>query len=98
MARGMGVTAAVTSPTYTIVNEYEGRIPLIHCDMYRISSADELFMLGWDEYIQRAAVVVEWSENIAGALPPDAIRITLMRLSDTAREITIERPSGEGWI
>jgi len=86
-ARGMGIKAPITSPTFTIANEYDGKIPLIHCDMYRISSSDELFTLGWEEFLMRAAVVVEWSENIEDALPDSTIKIILSRTSDTGRKI-----------
>ncbi len=57
LARGLGITEPVTSPTYTIVNEYtSGRLPLFHFDMYRLSSADELFDIGWEDYLQRGGI------------------------------------------
>lgn len=70
LARGLGFTEAVTSPTYTIVNEYlGGRLPLFHFDMYRLSSADDLFDIGWEDYLQRSGIcAVEWSENAPEAL------------------------------
>ena len=65
MARGMGLTCRVSSPTFTIVNEYEGPRELIHFDMYRLGSADELFDIGWEDYLARGGVcAVEWSENV----------------------------------
>ena len=66
MAQGLGVRERVTSPTFTIVNEYEGgRLPLFHFDMYRLGSADELFDIGWEDYLTRGGVcAVEWSENV----------------------------------
>jgi len=78
LARGLGVCEPVTSPTYTIVNEYlSGRIPLFHFDMYRLSSSDELFDIGWEDYLSRGGVcAVEWSENVEDALQ-DAIRVTI---------------------
>ena len=78
VARGLGVTETVTSPTYTIVNEYlSGRMPLFHFDMYRLGSADELFDIGWEDYLSRGGVcAVEWSENVEGALE-DAIRVEI---------------------
>ena len=81
LARGLGFTEAVTSPTYTIVNEYlGGRLPLFHFDMYRLSSADDLFDIGWEDYLARGGVcAVEWSENVDDALDEDAIRVDIRR-------------------
>ena len=78
VARGLGVTEPVTSPTYTIVNEYlSGRMPLFHFDMYRLGSAEELFDIGWEDYLCRGGVcAVEWSENVEEALD-DAIRVEI---------------------
>lgn len=94
LARGLGFTEAVTSPTYTIVNEYlGGRLPLFHFDMYRLSSADDLFDIGWEDYLDRGGVcAVEWSENVREALPPDAVTVTIARCpeNDGWRSITIE--------
>ena len=93
IAAGLGIREAVTSPTYTIVNEYlSGRMPLFHFDMYRLSSSEELFDIGWEDYLARGGVcAVEWSENVADALT-DAISITIEK--DPAqrdwRKITIE--------
>ena len=80
IAAGLGVTERVTSPTYTIVNEYlTGRLPLFHFDMYRLSSADELFDIGWEDYLARGGVcAVEWSENVAEALE-DPIVVDIRR-------------------
>ena len=92
LARGLGCTEQVTSPTYTIVNEYlSGRIPLFHFDMYRLSSSDELFDIGWEDYLSRGGVcAVEWSENVEDALQ-DAIRVTIEKDADEpdTRHITI---------
>ena len=91
MARGMGLTARVSSPTFTIVNEYLGPRELIHFDMYRLSGADELFDIGWEDYLDRGAVcAVEWSENVEDAFFGDEIRVRIRKLSDTERQITIE--------
>ena len=78
LARGLGITDPVTSPTYTIVNEYpSGRIPLFHFDMYRLSGAEALFDLGWEDYLDRGGVcAVEWSENVSDALE-DPIRVVI---------------------
>ena len=92
LAQGLGITDPVTSPTYTIVNEYlSGRIPLFHFDMYRLSSSDELFDIGWEDYLSRGGVcAVEWSENVEDALQ-DAIRATIEKDADEpdTRHITI---------
>lgn len=92
LAQGLGITDPVMSPTYTIVNEYlSGRIPLFHFDMYRLSSSDELFDIGWEDYLSRGGVcAVEWSENVEDALQ-DAIRVTIEKDADEpdTRHITI---------
>ena len=93
MARALGVKERVTSPTFTIVNEFEGgRLPLFHFDMYRLGSADELFHIGWEDYLARGGVcAVEWSENVAEAIEDDAIRVSIVRGDgDDDRIITIE--------
>ena len=92
LASSLGVTEPVTSPTYTIVDEYlSGRLPLFHFDMYRLGSADELFDIGWEDYLARGGVcAVEWSEQVADALPEDTIYVRIDRESDPARRITIE--------
>ena len=91
LARGLGVTDRVTSPTYTIVNEYlGGKMPLFHFDMYRLGSEDELFDIGWEDYLERGGVcAVEWSENVWGAME-NAIVITVTRLDEDTRKIEIE--------
>ena len=91
MARGMGLDCRVNSPTFTIVNEYIGERTLLHFDMYRLGSADELWDIGWDDYLSRGAVcAVEWSENVADAFTGDEITVRFEKLSDTDRRITIE--------
>ena len=91
LARGLGCNEPVTSPTYTIVNEYlSGRLPLFHFDMYRLTSADDLWDIGWEDYLERGGIcAVEWSENVADAME-DAIRIRIEKLGDEERRITIE--------
>ena len=90
LARGLGANEPVTSPTYTIVNEYlSGRIPLFHFDMYRLHSADDLFDIGWEDYLDRGGVcAVEWSENVADALE-NPIMVTIEKLGQDARRITV---------
>lgn len=91
MARGMGLSCRVSSPTFTIVNEYLGERELIHFDMYRLSSADELFDIGWEDYLSRNAVcAVEWSENVQDAFFGDEIVVRIEKLNDTDRKILIE--------
>ena len=91
LARGLDISSRVTSPTYTIVNEYlGGRLPLFHFDMYRLSSADDLFDIGWEDYLLRGGVcAVEWSENVQEALE-SALTVRIEKRSDETREITIE--------
>ena len=92
LAAGLGIQEPVTSPTYTVVNEYlSGRLPLFHFDMYRLSSSDELFDIGWEDYLARGGVcAVEWSENVVDALQ-DAIRVTIEKdpQQPDTRHITI---------
>ena len=93
LALGLGISDRVTSPTFTIVNEYEGgRLPLFHFDMYRLDSADELFHIGWEDYLARGGVcAVEWSENVEEAIENDAVRVSIVRGDgDDDRLITIE--------
>lgn len=83
LARGLGCRGRVTSPTFTIVNEYEGRTPLFHFDMYRLGSSDELFDIGWDDYLARVGVcAVEWSERVSDALPEDTIFVDIARTDE----------------
>ena len=96
LARGLGCKETVTSPTYTIVNEYlGGRLPLFHFDMYRLASSDDLWDIGWEDYLDREGVcAVEWSENVQDAME-DAITVTIEKLGETTRRITIE--GGQGY-
>ena len=91
IARGLGVTDRVTSPTYTIVNEYlSGRLPLFHFDMYRLGSADELFDIGWEDYLLRGGVcAVEWSENVEDALEKPIVVDIRRGEDDDTRIITV---------
>ncbi len=90
LAQGLGCTDMVTSPTYTIVNEYlSGRIPLFHFDMYRLGSAEDLWDIGWEDYLDRGGIcAVEWSENVADALEAP-VRIRIEKLDGDCRRITI---------
>ncbi len=91
MASGRGIDAEVSSPTFALVQDYGGTPPLVHFDMYRIETWDDLYATGFFDYIDMGAILaVEWSEQIENALPENAVRVTFERLSDTHRRITIE--------
>ena len=91
LAKGLGCDEIVTSPTYTIVNEYlSGRLPLFHFDMYRLGSSDDLWDIGWEDYLERGGIcAVEWSENVADAME-NAILVRIEKTGDESRRITIE--------
>ena len=91
LAKGLGCTEPVTSPTYTIVNEYlSGRLPLFHFDMYRLASSDDLWGIGWEDYLDRGGVcAVEWSENVDDAME-GAVWVTVESLGEDHRRITLE--------
>ena len=91
LARGLGAGDMVTSPTYTIVNEYlNGRMPLFHFDMYRLASSDDLWDIGWEDYLERGGIcAVEWSENVADAME-DPVTVTIEKTGEESRRITIE--------
>ena len=91
LARGLGATEQVTSPTYTIVNEYlSGRMPLFHFDMYRLASSDDLWDIGWEDYLERGGVcAVEWSENVDDAME-NAVYVTIHKTGEESRRIEIE--------
>ena len=91
LAKGLGYTHPVTSTTYTIVNEYlGGRLPLFHFDMYRLASSDDLWDIGWEDYLERGGVcAVEWSENVSDAME-GAILVAISKVDDDTRDISIE--------
>ncbi len=94
IARGMGLSAEVSSPTFALVNDYGGNPALVHFDMYRIESWGDLYTTGFFDYLDAGAVLaIEWSENIEGALPDNAIRLTFERTGDNGRTITVEDPA-----
>ena len=95
LARGLGCRDCVTSPTYTIVNEYlSGRMPLFHFDMYRLASSDDLWDIGWEDYLDRGGVcAVEWSENVTDAME-NAIWVRIEKIGDESRRITVEGVEG----
>ena len=91
LAKGLGCTDLVTSPTYTIVNEYlGGRLPLFHFDMYRLASSDDLWDIGWEDYLDRGGIcAVEWSENVDEAME-NAVYVTIEKTGEESRRITLE--------
>ncbi|MBR3961632.1 MAG: tRNA (adenosine(37)-N6)-threonylcarbamoyltransferase complex ATPase subunit type 1 TsaE [Clostridia bacterium] len=90
LARGIGYEGEVTSPTFAIVNEYlGGRFPLYHFDMYRIESWEDLYSVGFFEYMENGIIAAEWSENIAAALPDNCIFVNIEKLSENCRKITV---------
>ena len=98
LARGLGCTGRVTSPTFTIVNEYEGRLPLFHFDLYRLEGEDALYDVGWEDYLDRGGVcAVEWSERAEAALPRETVWVSIRRCAESGdwRRITIEGRAGD---
>ena len=93
LARGLGVTQGVSSPTFVIVNQYTGRMPVFHIDAYRTESLTELLDIGFDEYVSGDSVtVIEWSDKLEPLLPPGAIRVRVSGLGDEPRTIRIDAP------
>lgn len=97
LARGLGFTGQVTSPTFALINEYTGgRLPLYHFDMYRISGWEDLYSTGFFEYSEQGGVIAaEWSENIENALPPDSITVEINYIDGLTREIRIFKAGEE---
>lgn len=93
LSEGLGLNIRVTSPTFTIVNEYLGDIPLFHFDMYRLKSENELFDIGWDDYLERDGIIaVEWSEKAIHSFPDTTIRVHIEKTGDSSRRIDICSP------
>jgi len=91
LAAGLGYHGRVTSPTFTIVNEYEGKMPLFHFDLYRLGSEDELYDIGFDEYLSRNGIcAVEWSERAPELMNAAQVQVTISRLDETSRRIVVE--------
>jgi len=93
LALGLDISDTITSPTFALHNQYFGRVTLNHFDFYRIEDSAEAEMLGLNEffYDKQGVSVIEWSENIADLLPDGCISVTIEKLSDTSRRITIEK-------
>ena len=94
LARGLGVNDGVSSPTFALVHEYEGKFLIYHFDMYRINTYDDLYTTGFFDYADTGVMIIEWSENIEGFLPEDCITVTITHLSENEREIIIEGAEG----
>ena len=91
LAAGRGLEAEVSSPTFALVHEYGGQPPLVHFDMYRVTGWDDLYSTGFFDYIDAGCILaVEWSENVEGALPEEALRFRFARREDGARESACE--------
>ena len=92
LCRGLGIAADVSSPTFSLVNEYRGEnATLYHFDMFRVESFSDLYSTGFFDYLDYGGILaIEWSENIAGALPEGCIQVSLERVDDTTRKITIK--------
>lgn len=92
LARGLGLTDGVSSPTFALVHEYTGgRLPLYHFDMYRVHGFDELYSTGFFDYLEQDGILfIEWSENVAGALPENVITLTMERTGENTRDIRVE--------
>ena len=91
IAAGLGINAEVSSPTFALVHDYGGQPPLVHFDMYRVSTWEDLYSTGFFDYLDAGSIlVVEWSENIENALPEDAIRLRIQRVDDNTRLIERE--------
>lgn len=91
LCRGLGVNDGVSSPTFALVNEYHGKYNIYHFDMYRVTSWEDLYSTGFFDYLDNGVLIIEWSENIEGALPENAIRINISKGdSDDERTFEIE--------
>jgi tRNA threonylcarbamoyladenosine biosynthesis protein TsaE len=98
LARGLGVTQKVTSPTFTIVQEYEGRVPVAHVDVYRLDRIQELHDFGFEELLESRVTIVEWGEAIALVLPRDRVDVRLaLHDDDDDQRVVDVVASGPGW-
>ncbi|HEY7647672.1 MAG TPA: tRNA (adenosine(37)-N6)-threonylcarbamoyltransferase complex ATPase subunit type 1 TsaE [Methylomirabilota bacterium] len=92
LTRGLGITGHATSPTFVLINEYQGRLPIRHVDAYRTDSLVQLLDLGLPELFDEPGVtVIEWADKVAPLLPPRTVRVHIAGVGDEPREITIRR-------
>lgn len=94
LAKGLGITGVVSSPTFNIMNYYEGKLPLKHFDFYRLDTEDDLYNIGWDEYSIGGVIVVEWADLFPSLIPPEAIHIQIRVMNETKREIKVSWDDG----
>lgn len=87
ICKGLGITDGVSSPTFALVNAYNGKFPVYHFDMYRITSVDDLFAIGFYDYADNGVLIIEWSENIESELEDNAIRIRILKSEDENERI-----------
>ena len=87
LCKGLGIQDGVCSPTFAIVNAYNGKYPVYHFDMYRITDIDDLFATGYYDYIGNGVIVIEWSENIESELEPDCVRIRIGKTDNEVQRI-----------
>ena len=91
IASGLGIEGIVTSPTFTLINEYEGTVPVYHIDTYRLESVDEFEEIGGEELLyDKGVVIIEWSEKIASALPSEHVAVTISLADNGTRNISIQ--------
>lgn len=100
VARGLGITGPVTSPTFTLINEYQGRLPLYHFDVYRLEGPEAMDDLGYEEYFEGQGVcLVEWSKLVEEVLPQERLEINITRIGDAEQERQLEfLPSGDRYL
>lgn len=95
---GLCISEYVTSPTYTIINEYVGRIPLYHFDVYRLDNVEEMYELGYEEYFfGDGGVVIEWADNIKDIIPSERLWITILKTDDENKREIILEPTGDNY-
>ncbi len=98
IAWGLGITGYATSPSFVVINQYQGRLTLYHMDLYRLDSIDEVVDLGMDDYLYGSGVcVVEWADKAVGVFPEEYLLVEISLLSDTSRNLVLN-PSGERYI